>query len=72
MRSRKRGLFHFHAMLRLQVDNWLDRSLSSDFTTDGALKNLDAILAPRTYLVGYDVTLADLAVFAALKSEGKR
>eukprot|EP00731_Ephydatia_muelleri_P022193 Em0014g784a len=51
------------------IDNWLDRSLASDFTTDGALKNLDSILLPRTYLVGYDVTLADLAVFAALKTE---
>ena len=65
------GLFHPRALVRPQIDNWLDRSLASDFATDGALKNLDSILLPRTYLVGYDVTLADLAVFAALKSAGQ-
>lgn len=51
------------------MDHWLERTLTSDLTTDSALKNLDAALAPRTYLVGYDVTLADLAVFKALKGE---
>ena len=32
------------------------------------LPDLDSTLAPRVYLVGYYLTLADIAVFSALKS----
>lgn len=31
------------------------------------MSRLDAVLAPRVYLVGYDMTLADLAVFGAVR-----
>lgn len=37
-----------------------------------ALEQLDTLIAPRTYLVGYDMTLADLAVYSAVRGERGR
>ncbi|KAF7724901.1 hypothetical protein EC973_000560 [Apophysomyces ossiformis] len=54
------------------VDQWLDFAESKlgspDFKTlDVAFKELNKYLTLRSYLVGYDVTLADLIVWGALK-----
>ncbi len=55
-----------------QIDHWLDYSVSQlsrqNFTED-VLSHLDAILAPRVYLVGHNLSLADIAVYGSLRGE---
>ena len=58
---------------KAEIDHWLEFSLislsqqqqSADVGT--SLARLDAVLGPRTYLVGYDLSLADLAVYSSLR-----
>lgn len=62
-------LYGGDALQRTQVDHWLSFSIgplmcSQEF--QAALKYLDTVLAPLTYLVGTKVTIADLNVFSAL------
>jgi glutamyl-tRNA synthetase len=45
------------------VDQWLDLLLVNSYTTSDVLRALDSHLATRTYMVGYEPTLADLCVF---------
>lgn len=57
---------------KAEVDHWLEYSLTtlqSQAAMDGALKHLDSVLAPRVYLVGYDLTLADLAIYSVVQGE---
>ena len=59
-----------------EVDHWLEYSVSrmgpqqtsgsGAASLDLLLSKLDAILASRTYLVGYGATMADFAVYGAL------
>lgn len=55
-----------------QVDHWLEFSqnrLGNQNDLSEALQYLDTVLAPVTYLVAHSITLADLAVWAALRGE---
>lgn len=59
---------------KAEIDHWLEFSLISlnqqqntDIST--SLARLDAVLGPRTYLVGYDLSLADLAVYSSLRGK---
>lgn len=59
----------------LQVDHWLEfsaRRLCGQSDLSLALLELDKALALRTFLVGHNVTLADLSVWAALKGKSIR
>ena len=52
------------------MDHWLEFSTGrlsclSDF--QDALQYLDHVLGPVTYLVGHDVTIADMAVWGVLR-----
>lgn len=54
------------------MDHWLEfsaRHLNGRSGLNPALKELDAALALRTFLVGRSLTLADLCVWAALKGK---
>ncbi len=53
-----------------QIDSWVDFSatlLSDNKKFQSALLHLDKQLSPVTYLVGQSITLADFAVWGALK-----
>ena len=59
---------------KAEVDHWLEFSLvslsqqqSADISS--SLARLDSVLGPRTYLVGYDLSLADLAVYSSLRGQ---
>ena len=59
---------------KAEIDHWLEFSLSSLSQQQGAdvsnsLDRLEAVLGPRTYLVGYDLSLADLAVYSSLRGK---
>lgn len=59
---------------KAEVDHWLEYSLTTLTQRQGvapteALEYLDSILAPRVYLVGYDMTLADLAVYSSVRGQ---
>ena len=59
---------------KAEVDHWLEYSIIAltqrqGATPTAALKHLDSILGPRVYLVGYEMTLADLAVYGAVRGE---
>ena len=53
-----------------QIDSWVDFSatlLTDDKKFHSALTHLDKQLKPVTYLVGQTISLADFAVWGALK-----
>lgn len=57
---------------KAEVDHWLEYSITAlsqqqGATPTSALKHVDAILGPRVYFVGYEMTLADLAVYGAIR-----
>uniref|UniRef100_A0A3B3WE37 glutamate--tRNA ligase n=1 Tax=Poecilia mexicana TaxID=48701 RepID=A0A3B3WE37_9TELE len=65
------GLYGANLMEQTEVDHWLEFSArrvcdQPDLTL--ALGDLDKALSLRTFLVGHALTLADLSVWAALKS----
>lgn len=54
----------------LQVDHWLEfsvNSLENASDVNNALHLLNKSLAPVAFLVGHSMTLADFAVWGALK-----
>eukprot|EP00057_Strongylocentrotus_purpuratus_P020732 XP_011675206.1 PREDICTED: bifunctional glutamate/proline--tRNA ligase isoform X1 [Strongylocentrotus purpuratus] len=64
------GLYGKTSLEASEVDHWLDFAnirvgSSSDFHQ--AVAYLDKILGPRTFLVGHELTIADFAVWGALK-----
>ena len=57
-------------LIYFQVDSWVDFSVTLLTDTkkfQSALAHLDKQLSPVTYLVGQTITLADFAVWGALK-----
>uniref|UniRef100_A0A7N8XEZ5 Bifunctional glutamate/proline--tRNA ligase n=1 Tax=Mastacembelus armatus TaxID=205130 RepID=A0A7N8XEZ5_9TELE len=65
------GLYGANIMEQTEVDHWLEFSaqrLCCQPDLAVALGELDKVLSLRTYLVGHAITLADLSVWAALKS----
>ena len=61
---------HHGNLCILQVDHWLEfsvNSLASASDISGALYRLNKSLAPVAFLVGHSMTLADFAVWGALK-----
>ncbi|XP_017281365.1 bifunctional glutamate/proline--tRNA ligase isoform X2 [Kryptolebias marmoratus] len=67
------GLYGTNMMEQTEVDHWLEfsaRRLCDQPDLTGALGDLDRALSLRTFLVGHGVTLADLSVWASLKSLG--
>ena len=70
------SLYGITNLEKAEIDHWLEFSLTSlsqqqqnaDIST--SLDHLEAVLGPRTYLVGYDLSLADLAVYSSLRGEG--
>lgn len=68
------SLYGITNLEKAEIDHWLEFSLTSlsqqqnaDVST--SLDRLDAVLGPRTYLVGYDLSLADLAVISSLRGD---
>ena len=54
------------------MDHWLEYSITAlsqqqGVTPTSALEHVEAILGPRVYFVGYEMTLADLAVYSAIR-----
>ncbi|XP_054626518.1 bifunctional glutamate/proline--tRNA ligase isoform X3 [Dunckerocampus dactyliophorus] len=67
------GLYGANMMEQTEVDHWLEfsaRRLCGQPDLGVALAELDKALSLRTFLVGHALTLADLSVWAALKSHG--
>lgn len=59
---------------KAEIDHWLEYSVTAlsqhqGATPTSALERLDSVLGPRVYLVGYGVTLADLAVYSAVRGK---
>ena len=57
---------------KAEVDHWMEYSLTRLNPGPGQLKvlsRLEEILEPRVYLVGYELSLADLAVYSCLRGE---
>ncbi|KAF8270784.1 hypothetical protein EI94DRAFT_1569952 [Lactarius quietus] len=52
---------------KAEIAQWTERAAQPNFTEPDALPSLDAYLVPRTYLVGNDLTAADVAVYGALQ-----
>ncbi|XP_066530921.1 bifunctional glutamate/proline--tRNA ligase [Hoplias malabaricus] len=68
------GLYGSNMMEQTEVDHWLEfsaRRISAQSDLLSALRDLDAALSLRTFLVGHGLTLADLCVWAALKGCGE-
>ncbi|XP_067018170.1 bifunctional glutamate/proline--tRNA ligase-like [Acropora muricata] len=68
------GLYGKNPLQASEVDHWLEfsvNSLENASDVNSALVRLNNSLAPVTFLVGPSVTLADFAVWAALKVSGK-
>ncbi|XP_015252640.1 PREDICTED: bifunctional glutamate/proline--tRNA ligase isoform X3 [Cyprinodon variegatus] len=65
------GLYGANMMEQTEVDHWLEfsaRRLCDQPDLTLALADLDKALSLRTFLVGHALTLADLSVWAALKT----
>ena len=59
---------------KIQVDHWLsfsERRINCSNEFDIALQYLDEMLTTRNVLVGYDVTIADYAVWGSLRSKSQ-
>ncbi len=57
---------------KAEVDHWMEYSLthlSPGPDQQKVLTRLDDILEPRVYLVGYNLSLADLAVYSFLRGK---
>ncbi|XP_050737054.1 bifunctional glutamate/proline--tRNA ligase-like [Eriocheir sinensis] len=66
-------LYPSHILHRTEVDHWLSTAsgpLSCGGDIVGTLDQLNKALAPSPVLVGQDITVADLEVFAALYKNG--
>uniref|UniRef100_A0A4W6G2J9 Bifunctional glutamate/proline--tRNA ligase n=1 Tax=Lates calcarifer TaxID=8187 RepID=A0A4W6G2J9_LATCA len=66
------GLYGTNMMEQTEVDHWLEfsaRRLCGQPGLPVALRELDLALSLRTFLVGHALTLADLAIWAALKGQ---
>jgi bifunctional glutamyl/prolyl-tRNA synthetase len=64
------GLYGSDILGKTEVDHWLEFAgmrlgCASEF--DAALAYLDSVLGPVTFLVGHNVSIADMAVWAALR-----
>ena len=58
-------------LLSPQVDHWMEysvREFAPHCNTTPLLPDLDTTLAPRVYFVGHCLTIADIAMFSALRS----
>ncbi|XP_078085886.1 bifunctional glutamate/proline--tRNA ligase [Mustelus asterias] len=63
-------LYGSNLLEHTEVDHWLEFSstgLASSARFPAAIQELDCALSLRTFLVGHELTLADLCVWAALK-----
>ncbi|XP_068687645.1 bifunctional glutamate/proline--tRNA ligase-like [Montipora foliosa] len=68
------GLYGKNPLQASEVDHWLEFSLNSlenASDVNSALIRLNKSLAPVAFLVGHSLTLADFAVWAALKVSGR-
>ncbi len=66
----KKRLYGGTVIEKTEIDHWLDFStskLSCSAEFEEAVQYLDKVLAPITFLVGSSLTLADLAVWSALR-----
>ncbi|CAH3119198.1 unnamed protein product [Porites lobata] len=67
------GLYGRNPLQASEVDHWLEfsvNSLENAGNIDDALHRLNKSLAPVAFLAGHSVTLADFAVWGALKVSG--
>jgi len=55
---------------KAEVDHWLEYSLTQlPSAQEKVYSRLDEILEPRVYLVGYDLTIADLAIYGCIAGQ---
>eukprot|EP00798_Chlamydomonas_sp_ICE-L_P023367 gene23367-30628_t len=69
-RSSSKGLYANDALSSTQVDYWVDylsTSIQAGVTFEPTCMSLNDFLALRTYLVGYNITIADLALWGQLQ-----
>ena len=65
-------LYGTTSLEKAEIDHWLQFSVTALTKQQSAsrkvnLARLDSVLSSRVYLVGYEMTIADLAVFGALR-----
>ncbi|XP_050221692.1 glutamate--tRNA ligase, cytoplasmic [Mercurialis annua] len=72
--GRVANLYGQDALQSSQIDEWLDFSsiLSSGSEFQTACTYIDGFLETRTFLVGYSLSIADMAVWAGLAGAGQR
>lgn len=60
--------YFFISLLLFQIDEWLEYApiLSSGPAFENACKYIDEYLEKRTFLVGYSLSIADIAIWAGL------
>jgi bifunctional glutamyl/prolyl-tRNA synthetase len=66
----KTDLYGQNNLEKAEIDHWLEYSVTSlnpQCNLQSVMSYLDNVLTPRVYLVGYSLTLADVAVFASLR-----
>ena len=51
---------------RAEVSEWISKVAQGDIVKPAAVKDLDATLTPKTYLVGNVLTAADVALYGSL------
>ncbi|XP_017219020.1 glutamate--tRNA ligase, cytoplasmic [Daucus carota subsp. sativus] len=68
------GLYKRDDLESSQIDEWLDYAplFASGSEFEGACKFVDGYLLHRTFLVGYSLSIADLAIWSGLAVTGRR
>lgn len=63
------NLYGVSPLERTQIDHWLCYTLIVNNDFSSALTNLNKILGPVTFVVGNQISIADLAIFSCLFGE---
>ena len=71
LQASPQGCVCTHVLPRAQVDQWLDYApyLAAGPGLESACSALNTYLAFRSFLVGYSISIADLACWGQLESE---
>ncbi|RWR94971.1 glutamate--tRNA ligase, cytoplasmic [Cinnamomum micranthum f. kanehirae] len=72
--GRKAGLYGCDELEAAQIDEWLEYAcnFSSGSKFETACGYVDDYLLPRTFLVGYSLSIADIAIWSGLAGTGQR
>ncbi|XP_058076275.1 glutamate--tRNA ligase, cytoplasmic [Magnolia sinica] len=72
--GRLANLYGHDALESAQIDEWLEYAsiFSSGSEFEGACGHVDGYLSVRTFLVGYNLSIADIAIWSGLAGTGQR